>query len=256
MSEKITKINMYGKHICSINENFIKTLRDELKVTNYSLWIREQANLDFNLNITNTKDIDTLKNIVSINLYDNLGDWVRDKIRIAIKNEKNPFIKDNAAKLLTDNTVLKYSLTHTIKNTPIFEENKEFLLSLFKKDPSFKNHSEELMENLILNIFTHLLSININCSYMKLIHLISDYHIEKNILICLIKDKVYFFPLSHKFIRKNCQTIAFNDMSNIHRLQHLYKTYIGDALHIPLPNPITFESSKKFIKQLNSILDC
>lgn len=255
MSEKTTKINMYGKHICSINESFIKKLREDLNVTNYSSWIRYQAYEEFNLHITNSNDIEKLKEIVSIHLYDNIGDWVRDKIRVAIKNEKNPFIKDTAIKILTDNTILKYSITHTIKKTTIFEENKKIILTILKKDNKFKEYTEETMENFILNIMTYLLSININCSYMNLNHVINKNHIIENILILEIKDKIYFLPLSNKYIRKNRQLIAANDMTNIHRLQYLYGTYIGDAAHIGLPNPLTFENSKQLITQLNSILN-
>lgn len=81
-----TKILMYQKHVAYIDNDLMADFDEYSPVVNFSGWVREQAKKDFGLNITNKYELEMLDNLVLRNHYTDKADWLREKMRFAIKN--------------------------------------------------------------------------------------------------------------------------------------------------------------------------
>lgn len=88
MEKEKTKILMYGCHIAYIETRLLRAFDGKCPVMNFSAWIREKAHEDFGLTITNAQDIRELDTYVSEHFYADKTDWLRDKLRTAIKLSK------------------------------------------------------------------------------------------------------------------------------------------------------------------------
>lgn len=82
---KKIKIKMFDKHLCNISKKFLRSFDIECRVINFSAWIREQAYIDFKINLLNAEDLLDFNEILEENNYENVADWLREKMRARIK---------------------------------------------------------------------------------------------------------------------------------------------------------------------------
>ena len=87
MSSDKTKIVMYRTHVAYIDREFLQEFDLHCGVVNFSAWIRKQALQDLNLTITNKEDLLILDDLVLNYYYIDKSEWLRDKMRIAIRTK-------------------------------------------------------------------------------------------------------------------------------------------------------------------------
>lgn len=83
MSERI-RIRLLGLHLAYIDKGLVRKFESTCKVINLNSWIREQAYNDFKIKFYSEDSLDDFKNILEKNYYDGIGDWLREKMRLAI----------------------------------------------------------------------------------------------------------------------------------------------------------------------------
>ena len=83
---KRVRIRLYGQHLAYLGCDLYNTFLRTCKVINYSSWIKERANIDFDLYIINEESIEKLKEKVTENYFEDISDWLREKMREGIKN--------------------------------------------------------------------------------------------------------------------------------------------------------------------------
>lgn len=81
------KILMYKKHIAYLDGDLLQAFEHHCKVVNFSAWIREQAHLDFGIRITGADDLEWLDEAVQDNFYTDKTEWLREKMRDAVREE-------------------------------------------------------------------------------------------------------------------------------------------------------------------------
>lgn len=89
MKDKKIRIRLYGQHLAYIGYDLYHNFTHICKVLDYSSWIKKRANIDFNLMITSDKSIDELKIAVNENYFEDIADWLREKMREEILKNKN-----------------------------------------------------------------------------------------------------------------------------------------------------------------------
>lgn len=82
------KILMYQTHIAYITNELMIDFDEYHPVINFSAWIRAQAEKDFDLRISSKMHLDLLDNLVVHNHYQDKAEWLREKMRLAIKSAK------------------------------------------------------------------------------------------------------------------------------------------------------------------------
>lgn len=88
-SVKKTKILMYQTHVAYIDRDLIQAFDELVGVPNFSAWIRKQARLDFDLEITSAYGLSLLDEKVRECYYSDKTEWLREKMRNAITMTQN-----------------------------------------------------------------------------------------------------------------------------------------------------------------------
>lgn len=86
---KQTKIRLYGTHIGYVNTEFLIKFQRECKILNINSWIKEQCFKDWDIYLNTIYDIEELKIILNENYYENIAEWLKEKIRFSLLNLKN-----------------------------------------------------------------------------------------------------------------------------------------------------------------------
>lgn len=84
MTQERVKITMYRTHLAYIDRSFMQAFDRHCRVVNFAAWIRQQAEEDFGLVITDAEDLVQLSELVTAYYYSNKTEWLRDKMRTAI----------------------------------------------------------------------------------------------------------------------------------------------------------------------------
>ena len=79
------KIKMYGKHFCNVPRNLLCEFEKSAGIINVSAWIKEQVFKDFGIKLLSANDILNFADVLELNYYMNIGEWVREKMRLSIK---------------------------------------------------------------------------------------------------------------------------------------------------------------------------
>lgn len=83
------KIIMYQKHLAYLDNDLVEAFDKHCSVVNFAAWVRKKAKEDFNLTITAGYDLTLLDNLVVRNYYTDKADWLREKMRTAIRSAKD-----------------------------------------------------------------------------------------------------------------------------------------------------------------------
>lgn len=81
MVDNKIKIRLFGEHLCYIETDILREFQNRFSIININSWIKEECYKDFEILIENPDNLDELRNIVKVNYYSNIGDWLREKIR-------------------------------------------------------------------------------------------------------------------------------------------------------------------------------
>ena len=79
-SKKI-RIRLYGQHLAYINSFLYFSFVQKCEVLDYSSWIKKMAKNDFDILIVGEGSIDELKAKVLDNYFEDIGDWLRQRMR-------------------------------------------------------------------------------------------------------------------------------------------------------------------------------
>ena len=81
------KILMYGKHIAWIDSEMLEKLNVVINNNNKTVneWIKKQCENDFSISLNSKQAVDLLDYKVKEHLYKDKSEWLRAKIREAIK---------------------------------------------------------------------------------------------------------------------------------------------------------------------------
>jgi hypothetical protein len=77
------KIIIYGKHFAWIDRELLNKF--DINVDNRTLWIKEEILNDFSISIDNRDSIDMLDMTLKEKGYKNKSEWLRERIRIYLK---------------------------------------------------------------------------------------------------------------------------------------------------------------------------
>lgn len=84
-SKKI-KIKIFNTHFAWIYEYLLNTFDHKTGIKNRTEWIYRCAKEDFNFTFLSKEDIERFDIVVRLNNYIDKTDWLREKMRLAIKN--------------------------------------------------------------------------------------------------------------------------------------------------------------------------
>lgn len=77
-----------NRHIAYVNEALLHQFRTQLGVVNYIAWVREQAKKSFDITIATAEDLAELKSAVEYHHYDDIGEWLQDLMRTALRDHQ------------------------------------------------------------------------------------------------------------------------------------------------------------------------
>ena len=84
---KKIRIRLYGKHLGYIRYDLYDTFLRSCEVIDYSSWIKRIVYENLNIQITSKESIDELKDIVVKSYYEDITDWLSQKMRESIKSK-------------------------------------------------------------------------------------------------------------------------------------------------------------------------
>lgn len=85
---KNIRIRLYGQHLGYIGYDLYDKFLRICSVIDYSSWMKETAYKDFDFYITGKDSIDVLREKVVENYYEDIADWLREKMREEIRKNK------------------------------------------------------------------------------------------------------------------------------------------------------------------------
>lgn len=123
MNGQNKRIIMYKTFICYINEDLLNAFYAQRITTNFSEWIRKEAKKCYSIELNNKNDILDLKDKVLLEYYDNIGEWIKERMRKAMSQNSNEdtkyiimrYINENNSLYLYEDTLLSLKC-----NTPIY----------------------------------------------------------------------------------------------------------------------------------------
>lgn len=81
MKEKRIKIRMYGVHLFYVSEHLLNSFEYYCEISDFTEWIKENVCSDFGILLTSSEMIKKLEDLVRDNLYENIGEWAKEKMR-------------------------------------------------------------------------------------------------------------------------------------------------------------------------------
>lgn len=82
-----TKIRLFGVHICYIRTDMLIIFQRKFGIVNFNSWLKEEIYNDYKLYINNPEDIEVFKEYLEEDFYDNIGDWLKEKMRNKLKEK-------------------------------------------------------------------------------------------------------------------------------------------------------------------------
>lgn len=87
MKDNRIRIRLYGQHLGYIGDSLYSNFLRICNVLDYSSWVKKKAYEELNIYITDKESIEKLKNIVISNYYEDIADWLREKMREEIRKD-------------------------------------------------------------------------------------------------------------------------------------------------------------------------
>ena len=88
MVKEQIKIRMFGEHLCYLNYDVVREFQGKYSIVNLNSWIKEESYKEFNLLLTTKDDLEDLRLILQEHYYENIADWLREKIRNYLLDKK------------------------------------------------------------------------------------------------------------------------------------------------------------------------
>lgn len=82
-----TKIRLYGIHLCYVKTEKLLLFQRTFEIVNFNSWIKEEVYNDYNIYLEDKYDIEEFKDLLEEDYYDNIGDWLNEKIRNKLREK-------------------------------------------------------------------------------------------------------------------------------------------------------------------------
>ena len=89
IDNKKIRIRLYGEHLGYISNDLYSNFLRITSTLDYSSWVKKTAFSDFGLYLTSKDSILDLKDLVKENYFEDISDWLREKMRVEINKIKN-----------------------------------------------------------------------------------------------------------------------------------------------------------------------
>lgn len=80
-SREKVKIRLLKMHIAYIEKRILDEFQEKCGVEDFNKWFEEQIEKDFYMDIKTNNDIQTLTIMVRRRYYENIAEWIKDKVR-------------------------------------------------------------------------------------------------------------------------------------------------------------------------------
>lgn len=93
-SKEKVKIRLLKMHIAYIEKRILDEFQEKCNVPDFNTWFEEQIYKDFYMDIKTNTDISTFTLMLRKRYYENIAEWIKEKIRHELQkadaiNEKN-----------------------------------------------------------------------------------------------------------------------------------------------------------------------
>ena len=82
--EKV-KIRLLKMHIAYIEKRILDDFKEKCNVDDFNKWFEEQIYKDFYMDIKTDIDIKALTTMVRRRYYENIAEWIKEKVRIELQ---------------------------------------------------------------------------------------------------------------------------------------------------------------------------
>lgn len=84
-SREKVKIRLLKMHIAYIEKRILDEFQEKCNVPDFNKWFEEQIYKDFYMEIKNEADIRTFTTMVRKRYYENIAEWIKEKIRMELQ---------------------------------------------------------------------------------------------------------------------------------------------------------------------------
>lgn len=78
---KKIRIRLYGQHLGYVSSDLYDYFLKSCNILDYSSWVKRKTYEEFNFYIEGKESISKLKEIILENHYEDVADWLREKMR-------------------------------------------------------------------------------------------------------------------------------------------------------------------------------
>lgn len=101
-SKEKVKIRLLKMHIAYIEKRILDEFKEKCGVSDFNKWFEEQIYKDFYMDIKNDADIRTFTIMLRKRYYENIAEWIKEKVRMELQ-KATALEEVNNAKLNRDN---------------------------------------------------------------------------------------------------------------------------------------------------------
>ena len=87
-NEKV-KVRLLKMHVAYIEKRILDEFTEKYNISDFNLWLKTELEKEFDIVIKNKFDIDTLTLILRKRYYENIAEWMKEKIRNELKKANN-----------------------------------------------------------------------------------------------------------------------------------------------------------------------
>ena len=84
-SKEIVKIRLLKMHIAYIEKRILDDFKEKCGISDFNKWFEEQIYKDFYMEIKNDSDIKSFTIILRRRYYENIAEWIKEKIRLELQ---------------------------------------------------------------------------------------------------------------------------------------------------------------------------
>lgn len=84
-SKEKVKIRLLKMHIAYIEKRILDDFKERCNVSDFNKWFEEQIYKDFYMDIKNHSDISAFTIMLRKRYYENIADWIKEKIRLELQ---------------------------------------------------------------------------------------------------------------------------------------------------------------------------
>lgn len=88
-SKEKVKIRLLKMHIAYIEKRILDEFQEKCNVSDFNKWLEEQIYKDFYLEIKNESDISAFTLMLRRRYYENIAEWIKEKVRRELQIANN-----------------------------------------------------------------------------------------------------------------------------------------------------------------------